>query len=176
MRTSNFALRLQPTLLEAARNLAESEGVALNQLINVAVAQMVAAHSASNYIAIRAKRANLPRSLEILRKAGAGNPPIEGDELPESRLALSEDLSRIQGPKCYEVVREFQAFKEVEEGCALDEVPMRPGYLLQTFPEIDWRGRVWNGFETVKFRHSSSSPLRAHLEDFENCTKPTQPA
>jgi hypothetical protein len=85
MRTSNFALRLQPTLLEAARNLAESEGVALNQLINVAVAQMVAAHSASNYIAIRAKRANLPRALEILRKAGAGNPPMEGDELPEGR-------------------------------------------------------------------------------------------
>lgn len=84
MRTSNFALRLQPTLLEAARNLAESEGVALNQLINTAVAQMIAANSASNYISLRAKRANLPRALEILRKAGAGNPPIEGDELPES--------------------------------------------------------------------------------------------
>jgi hypothetical protein len=84
MRTSNFALRLQPSLLEAARELAESEGVALNQLINVAVAQMIAAHHASNYIAMRAKRANLPRALEILRKAGAGNPPMEGDELPES--------------------------------------------------------------------------------------------
>jgi hypothetical protein len=29
MRTSHFALRLQPTLPEAARNLAESEGVGL---------------------------------------------------------------------------------------------------------------------------------------------------
>jgi hypothetical protein len=83
MRTSNFALRLQPTLLEAARDLAESEGVALNQLINVAVAQMIAAHNASNYIAIRARRANLPRALEILKKAGAGNPPMPGDELPK---------------------------------------------------------------------------------------------
>jgi hypothetical protein len=91
MRTSNFALRLQPTLLEAARNLAESEGVALNQLINVAVAQMIAAHNASNYIAIRAKRANLPRALEILRKAGAGNPPIEGDELPEGWKRIQGD-------------------------------------------------------------------------------------
>ena len=63
MRTSNFALRLQPTLLEAARNIAQSEGVALNQLINTAVAQMIAAHSTSNYISIRAKRANLPRAL-----------------------------------------------------------------------------------------------------------------
>jgi len=59
-------------------------GVSLNQLINTAVAQMIAAHSTSNYISIRAKRANLPRTLEILSRAGAGNPPIEGDELPES--------------------------------------------------------------------------------------------
>jgi hypothetical protein len=86
MRTSNFALRLQPTLLEAARDLAASEGVALNQLINTAVAQMIAANSSANYISLRAKRANPPRALEILRKAGAGNPPIEGDELPESYL------------------------------------------------------------------------------------------
>jgi HicB family len=97
MRTSNFALRLQPTLLEAARTLAESEGVALNQLINVAVAQMVAAHSASNYIAIRARRANLPRALEILRKAGAGNPPIPGDELPEGWNGRLAEKSNIRG-------------------------------------------------------------------------------
>jgi len=37
MRRSNFALRLQPSLLEEARKAAELEGVALNQLINVAV-------------------------------------------------------------------------------------------------------------------------------------------
>jgi hypothetical protein len=69
--------------MEAARNLADAEGVALNQLINVAVAQMIAGHKASNYIAMRAKRANIPRVLEILARAGAGNPPMEGDELPE---------------------------------------------------------------------------------------------
>ena len=39
MRKSNFALRLQPSLLDEARKLAEAEGVALNQLINVAVAE-----------------------------------------------------------------------------------------------------------------------------------------
>ncbi len=43
MRKSNFALRLQPSLLEEARKLAEAEGVALNQLINVAVAEKVSA-------------------------------------------------------------------------------------------------------------------------------------
>jgi hypothetical protein len=84
MRKSNFALRLQPSLYEAARELAKAEGVAMNQLINVAVAQMIAANSASNYIALRAKRGNVQRAIEILHKAGTGNPPIEGDELPES--------------------------------------------------------------------------------------------
>ncbi len=33
MKRSNLALRLQPSLLDKARELAESEGVALNQLI-----------------------------------------------------------------------------------------------------------------------------------------------
>ena len=41
MRRSNFALRLQPSLMEELRKAAESEGVALNQLINVAVAEQV---------------------------------------------------------------------------------------------------------------------------------------
>jgi hypothetical protein len=39
VRRSNFALRLQPSLLEVLRKTAESEGVELNQLINVAVAE-----------------------------------------------------------------------------------------------------------------------------------------
>jgi hypothetical protein len=43
MRRSNVALRLRPSLLEEARRVAESEGVALNQLINVAVAEKLSA-------------------------------------------------------------------------------------------------------------------------------------
>ena len=39
MRQSNFALRLQDSLLKEARLLSKSEGVALNQFINVAVAE-----------------------------------------------------------------------------------------------------------------------------------------
>jgi hypothetical protein len=84
MKRSNFALRLQPSLLEASRKLAESEGVALNQLINVAVAQMIASHETANYIAERAKRADVARALEILHRPRKGEPPREGDELPES--------------------------------------------------------------------------------------------
>jgi hypothetical protein len=81
MRKSNFALRLQPSLLDEARKLAEAEGVALNQLINVAVAEKLSALRTETYFAERAARADVPRALDLLRKAGAGNKPVKGDEL-----------------------------------------------------------------------------------------------
>lgn len=81
MRKSNFALRLQPSLLEEARRLAEAEGVALNQLINVAVAEKLSALRTETYFLERAARADVPAALEILRGAGAGREPLAGDEL-----------------------------------------------------------------------------------------------
>ena len=81
MRKSNFALRLQPSLLDEARKLAESEGVALNQLINAAVAEKPSALRTETYFAERAARADAPAALDLLRKAGAGKPPMKGDEL-----------------------------------------------------------------------------------------------
>jgi len=85
MRKSNFALRLQPSLLEEARKLAESEGVALNQLINVAVAEKLSALRTKDYFSQRAARANLPKALSVLKRAGASNPPMKGDELKSKR-------------------------------------------------------------------------------------------
>ena len=85
MRKSNFALRLQPSLLDEARKLAEAEGVALNQLINVAVAEKVSALRTESYIAERAARADLPKALRILKRAGGGRPPMKGDEMPEAK-------------------------------------------------------------------------------------------
>ena len=82
MRKSNFALRLQPSLLDDARRTAEEEGVALNQLINVAVAEKVSAIRAEAFFRERARRANIPEAMEILSRMGRGNPPIKGDELP----------------------------------------------------------------------------------------------
>jgi len=82
MRKSNFALRLQPSLLDEARKLAESEGVALNQLINVAVAEKLSALRTESYFATRAARADVATALKILTRAGRGAPPLKGDELP----------------------------------------------------------------------------------------------
>jgi hypothetical protein len=85
MRRSNFALRLQPSLLEEARKAAESEGVALNQLINVAVAEKISALRTQEYFSERATRSNRKETLRILDRAGRGNPPVAGDELPAAK-------------------------------------------------------------------------------------------
>jgi hypothetical protein len=50
MKKSNFALRLQPSLMEEARKVANAEGVAVNQLINVAVAEKVSALRTEDYL------------------------------------------------------------------------------------------------------------------------------
>ena len=41
MRRSNFALRVPPSLMSEARKAAESEGIALNQLITLALAEKI---------------------------------------------------------------------------------------------------------------------------------------
>lgn len=82
MKKSNFALRLQPALMEEARKIARAEGVAVNQLINVAVAEKVSALRTADYFLERAQRGNVRHARRILKGAGVGNPPLPGDELP----------------------------------------------------------------------------------------------
>jgi hypothetical protein len=81
MRRSNVALRLQPSLLEEARRVSESEGVALNQLINVAVAEKLSAMRTEQYFQERGGRADIAKAKRILKRAGKGNAPVPGDEL-----------------------------------------------------------------------------------------------
>jgi hypothetical protein len=81
MRRSNVSLRLQPSLLEEAKRIAEAEGVALNQLINVAVAEKISALRTEDFFRERASRANVAEAKRILRRIGRGNPPVPGDEV-----------------------------------------------------------------------------------------------
>ena len=82
MRKSNFALRIQPSLLAELRKLSKAEGVALNQLINVAVAEKLSALRTEDYFRERAARGDVRKALGILKRAGVGNPPMKGDKLP----------------------------------------------------------------------------------------------
>jgi HicB family len=84
MRKSNFALRLHPTLMEEAKALAKSEGVALNQIINVAVAEKLAVSRTREFFEQYTRDADAAKALALLRRPRVGEPPREGDELPES--------------------------------------------------------------------------------------------
>ena len=99
MKRSNFALRLQPSLLEEARRIAEEEGVALNQLINVAVAEKLSALRTQAFFRARSRHANVPEAIEILNRLGKGNPPVKGDKLPELERHSSSERDRKSGKK-----------------------------------------------------------------------------
>jgi hypothetical protein len=80
MRRSNIALRLQSALLDEAPRVAEKEGVALNQLINVAEAEKASALRTENYFRERAARSSIKKAKEALKRAGKGKPIAPGDE------------------------------------------------------------------------------------------------
>ena len=79
MGRSRYPLRLHPSLMEEARKAAESEGVALNQLFNVAVAEKLAGLRTVTRFQERIRCAGRPKTLHILDLTGIGNPPMEGD-------------------------------------------------------------------------------------------------
>jgi hypothetical protein len=78
---SNYALHLQASLLNELRIVVEAEGTTLNQFINVAVAEKLAALRTGRYFRERAGRADPADFLAALEKAGT-DVAIEGDELP----------------------------------------------------------------------------------------------
>ena len=74
-------MRLQESLLDEARRVAAAEGVALNQFINVAVAEKLSALRTEDFFRERAARGDVTRAKRILKRAGKGKPPVPGDEL-----------------------------------------------------------------------------------------------
>jgi hypothetical protein len=82
MRQSNFALRLQPSLIDGLRVAAKAEGVAVNQLINVAVAEKLAILRAEELFRERASKVTRGEAVRILKGMGTDERPTEGDEIP----------------------------------------------------------------------------------------------
>jgi hypothetical protein len=69
--------------MEEAKALAKVEGVALNQLINVALAEKLAATRTIAFFERYTQGADVAEALALLRRPRVGEPPREGDELPE---------------------------------------------------------------------------------------------
>jgi hypothetical protein len=81
MTQANYALRLQASLKAEAERLAKAEGTTLNQFINVAVAEKIAALRTADFFRDRAKSADLGAALALLDGLGKNEPPRPGDEL-----------------------------------------------------------------------------------------------
>jgi hypothetical protein len=79
--TSNYALRLQKSLLEEVKRIAAEENTTINQFSNVAVAEKAAALRTEAYFRERARRADLAEFDRVLGKAGT-EPPRPDDALP----------------------------------------------------------------------------------------------
>jgi hypothetical protein len=79
---SNYALRLQASLMEELKRVVAEEGTTINQFINIAVAEKLAALRTAQYFKERAARADMEAFWAILEQAGT-EPPREGDEVPD---------------------------------------------------------------------------------------------
>ncbi len=77
---SALSLRLPKSLHEQLRELAQEEGISVNQFVMLAVAEKIAALSTMEYLEKRAQRGSRERLLEILNRAPDVEPE-EGDRL-----------------------------------------------------------------------------------------------
>jgi hypothetical protein len=81
MNRATVAVKLPPSLGNAARKLAEEDGVSLNQWVSVAVAQKISSvETAETFFQRRSQGAGQVDFPEILRNA-PDRPPDAGDEL-----------------------------------------------------------------------------------------------
>ena len=78
---STLSLRLPESLHRKLGELAEQEGISINQLINSAVAEKIAALLTEKYLAERAKRGDRAKFEAVLAKIPTA-PPLPGDQLP----------------------------------------------------------------------------------------------
>ena len=81
-RKSNFALRLPASLKIEAEQVAKEEGTTLNQLINIALAEKLAAWRTAKFFEQRAARADSAAVDRLLARVG-NEPPRPGDAIPE---------------------------------------------------------------------------------------------
>ena len=77
---STMSLRLPESLHQKVRELAEREGVSINQLVTTALAEKISALLTEEYLLARAARGSRERFLEVLAKV-PDSEPEPGDQI-----------------------------------------------------------------------------------------------
>lgn len=91
---ASFPLRLPKSIKAEAERQSRDDGTSLNQFIAIAVAEKIAARQTAAFFeariarALAAERRGEPSVLELLLDRTGGEPPREGDELPEGYVPL----------------------------------------------------------------------------------------
>jgi hypothetical protein len=77
---STMSLRLPESLHQKVRELADREGVSINQLVTTALAEKISALLTQEYLEARAARGSREKFLEVLEKVPLADPD-PGDAL-----------------------------------------------------------------------------------------------
>lgn len=79
---SNYPLRLPETLMEDAREMADAQGVSINQFLSTLIAERIGELKALRHVRQRIGRAS-PAAAAAALALVPDRAPLEGDELPE---------------------------------------------------------------------------------------------
>lgn len=92
---TTYPLRLPKSIKAAAEKLSKADGTSLNQFVATAVAEKIAVMETAAFFEERASRARIraargePSALLAVLSRTGGEPPREGDELPEGYEPLA---------------------------------------------------------------------------------------
>lgn len=103
---TTYPLRLPKSIKAAAEKLSKADGTSLNQFVATAVAEKIAVMETAAFFDARANRARAradrgePSALLAALSRAGGEPPREGDELPEGYKPLAPPVAPLaQGRK-----------------------------------------------------------------------------
>ena len=80
---TTISLRIPHSLHLAAKSIAEQEGVSMNQLITLALAEKISALATEDYLAQRAARGNREKFLAAMAQVPDAAPELDEDRLPD---------------------------------------------------------------------------------------------
>jgi len=79
-------------VMQEARALASESGVTVEELLKQALEHGIISLREGQFFRLRRRKGNVAEALALLRAAGAGKPPMPGDEIPDEVKALYPEL------------------------------------------------------------------------------------
>jgi hypothetical protein len=85
-------IAIDDIVMQEAKALASETGVTVEEVIKQALEHGIVGLREAQFFRLRRGKGNVAEALALLRQAGAGNPPLPGDEIPDDVKALYPEL------------------------------------------------------------------------------------